>query len=198
VLLRNIANFLVAVGPWGLLALAFLDSCGIPIANTLDAYLFFLAIKEPDRAFTYAAIAVAGSTIGNATLFLLARRGGRRYLQRFESGRGQRFRQWFDRFGLVTVFVPALMPIPMPLKIFVVSAGALRTRLVPFLTVILIARFARYFGETWLGAKLGKESTAYLRQHVWQFVAASVALFVVLYLIVLASERWHRRHASPR
>jgi len=86
------------------------------------------------------------------------------------------------------------MPIPMPLKIFVVSAGALRTRLAPFLGVIVVARLARYFGETWLGVKLGQESTAYLRHHVWQFVGASVALFVVLCLIVLASERWHRRH----
>jgi membrane protein YqaA with SNARE-associated domain len=197
VLLRNIANFLLFVGPWGLLALAFLDSCGIPIANTLDAYLIFLAIKEPDRAYWYAAIAVAGSTIGNAALFLLARHGGKRFLQRAESGRAQRFRRWFDRFGLVTVFVPAVMPIPMPLKIFVVSAGALRTRLAPFLGVILVARFARYFGETWLGVKLGQESTAYLRHHIWQFVAASVVLVVVLCLIVLAGERWHRRHHPP-
>jgi membrane protein YqaA with SNARE-associated domain len=197
VLLRNIANFLVAVGPWGLLALAFLDSCGIPIANTLDAYLIFLAIKEPNQAYWYAAIAVAGSTIGNATLFLLARRGGRRYLRRIESGRAQRFRKWFDRFGLVTVFVPAIMPIPMPLKIFVISAGALHTRFVPFLAVIVIARLARYFGETWLGIKLGLESTAYLRHHVWQFVAASLALFVVLILIVLAGEWWHKRHYRP-
>lgn len=192
-LLRNIANFLVAVGPWGLLALAFLDSCGIPLANTLDAYLIFLAIKEPDRAYWYAAIAVAGSTIGNAALFLVARRG-RRYLQRAESGRAHRFRKWFDRFGLVTVFVPALMPIPMPLKIFVISARALHTRIMPFLAVIVIARFARYFGETWLGVKLGQESTAYLRHHIWHFVAASLVLFVVLILIVLAGEWWHKRH----
>jgi membrane protein YqaA with SNARE-associated domain len=197
VLLRNLANILVAIGPWGLLALAFLDSSGIPIANTLDAYLIFLAIKEPDRAYWYAAIAVAGSTIGNVALFLAARHGGRRFLRRTESGRGQRFRRWFERFGLVTIFVPALMPIPMPLKIFVISAGALHTRFLPFLAVILLARIPRYFGETWLGVKLGQESTAYLRHHVWQFVIASIALAVLLCLLVLASERWHRRRYRP-
>jgi len=197
VLLRNLANILVAIGPWGLLALAFLDSSGIPIANTLDAYLIFLAIKEPDRAYWYAAIAVAGSTIGNVALFLAARHGGRRFLRRTESGRGQRFLRWFERFGLVTIFVPALMPIPMPLKIFVISAGALHTRFLPFLAVILLARIPRYFGETWLGVKLGQESTAYLRHHVWQFVIASIALAVLLCLLVLASERWHRRRYRP-
>jgi len=197
VLLRNLANILVAIGPWGLLALAFLDSSGIPIANTLDAYLIFLAIKEPDRAYWYAAIAVAGSTIGNVALFLAARHGGRRFLRRAESARGQRFRRWFERFGLVTIFVPAVMPIPMPLKIFVISAGALHTRFLPFLAAILLARIPRYFGETWLGVKLGQESTAYLRHHVWQFVIASIALAVLLCLIVLASERWRRRRYRP-
>jgi membrane protein YqaA with SNARE-associated domain len=192
-LLRNIANFLVAIGPWGLLLLAVLDSAGLPLPNGLDAYLVFLAVKEPANAYWYAAIAVAGSVMGNVALFLIARRGGRRFMERTEPGRGVRFRRWFQRFGLATVFVPALMPIPMPLKFFVICAGALRTRFVTFLIIILLARFPRYFGEAWLGIRLGRESTAFLKQHVWHFVLAAAALFVLLCLLVLASERWRRR-----
>lgn len=192
-LLRNIANFLVAVGPWGLLALAFLDSCGVPIPGAMDAYVIFLAAKEPNRAYWYAAISVAGSVIGNAALFLIARHGGRRYLQRAEQGRSQRFRVWFDRFGLVTVFVPALMPIPMPLKIFVICAGALDTPLLAFLLAILLARTPRYFGEAWLGVRLGQQSTSFLRTHVMQFIVAAVALFALLSVLVVASERWRAR-----
>ena len=192
-LLRNIANFLVAIGPWGLLLLAVLDSAGIPLPNGLDAYLIFLAVKEPARAYWYALISVAGSTLGNVALFLIARRGGKRFMERTEPGRGERFRKWFQRFGLATVFVPALMPVPMPLKFFVISAGALRTRFVPFLIVILLARFPRYFGEAWLGIKLGQESPAFLKQHIWHFVIAAMALFALLCLLVLASERWRSR-----
>ena len=70
------------------------------------------------------------------------RRGGRRFMERTEPGRGVRFRQWFQRFGLVTVYVPALMPVPMPLKFLVISAGALRTGS-SFLIVILLARIPR-------------------------------------------------------
>jgi membrane protein YqaA with SNARE-associated domain len=193
-LLRNIVNFLVAIGPWGLLLLAVFDSAGIPLPNGLDAYLIFLAVKEPVNAYWFASIAVAGSTIGNVALFLIARRGGRRFMERTEPGRGERFRKWFQRFGLVTVFVPALIPVPMPLKFFVISAGALRTRFLPFLTVILLARLPRYFGEAWLGIRLGRDSTAFLKQHVWHFVVAAVGLFLLLYLLILASERWHKRH----
>ena len=192
-LLKNIANFLVAVGPWGLLVLAFLDSCGVPIPSAMDAYLIFLAVKEPNRAYLYAAISVAGSVIGNAVLFLVARHGGRRYLQRVEQGRSQRFRRWFDRFGLVTVFVPALMPIPMPLKIFVICAGALDTPLLAFLLVVLLARIPRYFGEAWLGVRLGQQSTTYLRTHLMQFIIAAAVLFVVLSVLIVVSERWRAR-----
>jgi membrane protein YqaA with SNARE-associated domain len=198
VLLRNLANLLVAIGPWGLLLLAVLDSGGIPLPNGLDAYLVFLAVKEPTNAYWYAAIAMTGSVIGNVVLFVVARRGGRRFMERTEPGRGERFRRWFNRFGLVTVFVPALMPIPMPLKFFVICAGALRTRFTPFLIVILLARFPRYFGEAWLGIKLGQGSTAFLKQHVWQFVFAAFALFVLLCVLVLASERWRRRRQEVR
>jgi len=195
-LLRNVANFLVAVGPWGLLALAFLDSSGVPVPAALDTYLVFLAVKDPGRAYWYAALVVAGSTIGNVALFLVARHGGRRFLQKAEHGRSLRFRRWFDRFGLVTVFVPALMPIPMPLKIFVVCAGALDTHLLTFLIVILLARIPRYFGEAWLGVRLGQESTTFLRTHIWQFVIAAVVLFLVLSLLIVMSERWRARRRS--
>jgi len=193
VLLRNLTNFLVAIGPWGLLLLAILDSTGLPLPNGLDAYLIFLAVKNPQRAYPYAAIAIAGSTIGNVTLFLIARHGGRRFLRRAEPGRLQRFSEWFQRFGLATIFVPALMPVPMPLKFFVISAGALRTRFMPFLLVILLTRILRYTGEAWLGVKLGQESTAFLRNHVWQFVLAAIGLFAALYLIILASDRRRSR-----
>ncbi len=63
----------------------------------------------------------------------------------------------------------------------------------PFLLVILLARFPRYFGEAWLGIKLGQESPAFLKQHIWHFVIAAMALFVLLCLLVLASERWRSR-----
>jgi hypothetical protein len=56
----------------------------------------------------------------------------------------------------------------------------------------------RYTGEAWLGVKLGQESTAFLRHHIWQFVAAAAALLIALYLIILASDRRRRRrHPAP-
>jgi membrane protein DedA with SNARE-associated domain len=96
-------------------------------------------------------------------------------------GRAARFREWFRRYGMATVFVPALIPIPMPLKLFVISAGVMGTALGEFIGVVVAARVLRYFGEAWLGITLGRESTAFLRTHVWQFVAGAVVLFALIY-----------------
>ena len=96
---------------------------------------------------------------------------------------------------MVTVFVPALIPIPMPMKLFVISAGVLGASFTQFFIVVLVARTLRYFGEAWLGVRLGTESTAFLRTHAWHFVFGAAALFASLYLFILWRDRG-RRHAN--
>ena len=98
------------------------------MAGVFDALLILLAVERPGVAWICAGMAVIGSTVGSLILFQAAHHGGRRFMENMApEGRGARFRVWFLRYGLLTVFVPALMPIPMPLKLFVVSAGVLGT-----------------------------------------------------------------------
>lgn len=181
---------LVAYGPFGLFLLSFIDSLGIPVATGLDALLILIAIKSPSTAYWGALMAILGSLAGNAVLFTLARRGGRHYLANSGSpGRVERFRAWFTRYGLVTVFVPALLPIPLPLKLFVVSAGALQTSIRPFLLVVALARVFRFTGEAWLGVTFGQQSGAYLKAHTLHFLIAAVVLFAGLILLIRLNDR---------
>jgi len=189
-LLAHFTQVLVAWGPLGIFLIAILDSAGIPMAGVFDALLIFMAVERPSVAWWCAGLAVVGSTVGNAILFHLSQRGGRQFLAKSApEGRAMRFRAWFQRFGLLTVFVPALSPIPLPMKLFVITAGVLGTPMTEFLSVILLARFLRYFGEVWLGVVLGHESTSFLKAHVWQFSGYAVALFVALYGLML----WRHR-----
>jgi len=193
-LFHKLIEALVAFGPVGLFFLAFIDSLGIPVAAGMDALLILIAVKAPGQAFPAALLAVLGSLAGNAALFTIARRGGRKYLGRSGNPeRVERFRAWFERYGLVTVFVPALLPIPMPLKLFVVSAGALQTGIRPFLVVVTVARVLRFFSEAWLGITLGQKSGAYLKAHSWHFVGAAVLLFVALYFLIRLNDHWRAR-----
>jgi membrane protein YqaA with SNARE-associated domain len=189
-LLRHLTDALVAWGPAGILLLSILDSSGIPVAGVFDALLILIAVQRPSVAWLCAGLAVAGSTIGNVILFTTAHRGGRRFMNKAApEGRGAKFREWFRRYGMVTVFVPALMPIPMPLKLFVISAGVTGTSMTQFVSVILVARILRYFGAAWLGVTLGRESTSFLKVHAWHFVEGAFALFLALYLFILLRDR---------
>ena len=178
---RHLTDVLVAWGPAGILLLAVLDSSGVPVAGVFDALLIFIAVQRPSVTWLCAGLAVVGSTVGNTILYSAAHRGGKLFMERAApEGRAARFREWFRRYGMATVFVPALIPIPMPLKLFVISAGVMGTGLGEFIGVITVARVLRYFGEAWLGITLGRESTAFLRTHVWQFVAGAVVLFALI------------------
>ena len=156
----------MAYGPWGIFLLALVDSLGVPLPAAMDVSLLFIAAgsaHHPRSAYFAALMAVLGSVAGNIGLFIGSRQGAR-WLSRGEpaGGRGGRFREWFQRYGLLTVFVPAVVPfIPLPLKVFVVSAGALRTSFGRFLAVIAVARGIRYFGEAWLGLQLGPTRRAF-------------------------------------
>jgi membrane protein YqaA with SNARE-associated domain len=193
-LLRHLTDVLVAWGPAGILPLSVLDSAGVPVAGVFDALLILIAVERPSAAWWCAAMAVLGSTAGSTVLFWMAHRGGRRFMAGVAPGsRGARFREWFRRYGMVTIFVPALVPIPMPLKLFVISAGVLGTSMTEFLPVVLVARILRYFGEAWLGVRLGHESTAFLKTHAWIFGVGAVLLFVSLYGYILFRDRRRRR-----
>jgi membrane protein YqaA with SNARE-associated domain len=197
-LFRHLVDVLVAFGPLGILVLAVVDSA-IPVAGVFDVLVAVFAAQRPEAAWWCAACAVIGSTAGNYVLFETARRGGRRYLDRATgSPRGRRFRAWFERYGLITVFIPALSPFPMPLKLFVVSAGALGTGTRAFLIVVVLARSLRFFGDAWLGVNLGKDSAGFLNAHKWHFLVGTVLLFVVLYAAVRLSDRWRRRLRDKR
>ena len=195
-MLARITDFLVALGPWGILAVAFIDA-GVPIPNGLDLLVVLLSVKEPASAPLWAALAVLGSSTGNLVLFYLSRKGGQRLLKAEtpEGGR-KRFRMWFNRYGLVTVFIPALIPIPMPLKFFVISSGMLGISWMYFLGIVLLARSLRYGGEAYLGVQLGEHSTQYLKDHTKQLTAFAVLLFVALYLLIRLSDRWRKPSAQ--
>jgi membrane protein YqaA with SNARE-associated domain len=197
-MLAKLTAALVAYGPLGILVLAFIDSAGIPVASGMDALVILVAAKAPSRALLAASMGVLGSLIGNVVLFLGARAGARRFVKEApQPGEKRRFREWFERYGLLTIFIPCMLPIPLPLKVFVISAAALGTPLRTFVFVIVLGRSIRYFGEAWLGVQLGEGSAQFLRAHTWHLVGGAVALFAVLYALLMLVERRRRRAVLP-
>jgi len=185
-LLSRIVAALITFGPWGVFLLGFTDSLGIPLPATMDALLILVAVKAPQRAYFTALMAVLGTAGGSIILFLAVRHGRRLFVKSEPPpGRRQRFERWFDRYGMLTVFIPAVVPVlPLPLKVFVVSAAALKTPFSKFLAVILLARVIRYFGEAYLGILLGEDAQTFLARHVWVILGIALALAGAAYVVI--------------
>ena len=189
--MKRLRALAVSWGPLGVFLFSMLDSIGVPNPGGTDALLLVVAIANPSSAWLCATLAVVGALIGSYLFVEILRRGGERYLVRAtSSGRGLRFRVWVLRYGLVTVFVPALLPVPfLPYKAFAACAAAMGVSRTRFLLVVVAARIPRYFALAYLGATLGEKSGAWITGHLWQFGAFAVALFIALYLLVHFSAR---------
>ena len=163
----------------------------IPVAGVVDGTLLVLATGAPQHAWRVAFLAAAGSVLGMLALFLAARKGGQAYLARHVLGRQAAvLRNWFHRYGLLTLFSSAVVPIiPTPLKVFVVCAGASGVSATSFLGTLFAARLIRYFTLAWLATEMHGNALPYLKEHAWHLAAVAMGFF----LAPLAVARWMDR-----
>ena len=192
--LRQFTRALIAYGPPGLLLLAILDSAGVPIVGGVDALLIAVSSQSPEHAYLAATYALAGSLIGSSFLFFVARKGGDVFLHKqISSGVGKRLHAFFQQYGLITIFVPAISPIPLPMKIPVFCAGALQVRYEYFALVLLVARAIRYYGLAYLATHYGEQTFTYVKAHGWQM--GGLALMIAL-VAMAALRLLQKREAS--
>jgi hypothetical protein len=78
------------------------------------------------------------------------------------------------------VALPAVLPPPMPLSIFVLAAGALKVSKRKFLTAFTISRAARHCISAWVGAEFGRHAL-----RAWRNLSAQWATPVEITLWVL-------------
>lgn len=189
--MHSLTATLLGWGPQGLLLLGFLDSAGIPIVGGVDALLLALAAEEPRQAYWAACLATVGSLAGSLLLFWIARKGGEVLLMKHvASGTGARMHLWFQRYGLITVFIPAISPFPLPMKVPVFCAGALQVRWLYFAVTVFTARAIRYAALAFLGHVYGHQAFLYIKTHGWQVVLIALGIAVV----AAAGLRMFQRH----
>ena len=195
---HHIINLLVSWGPYGLLLLAALDSAGLPVVGGVDSLLLLVAIRKPQEAYWSAVCAVIGSLTGSLILFSIARKGGEVLLARHISGRtGAQLHNWFQRYGLITVFVPATSPVPLPMKVPVFCAGALNVRIAYFVFVVLLARVIRYTALAYFGMRYGAATGTFLLKHGVLIGCITLALAVVVAVGLRLYQRFRVSEGKP-
>lgn len=194
---HQIVEALLTWGPYGLFLLAVLDSIGLPIVGGVDGLLIAIATNKPDQAYWAAICAVTGSLAGSLILFVIARKGGEVLLMKHVSGRvGARMHTWFQRYGLATVFVPAISPLPLPMKIPVFCAGALDVRLAYFTFVVLTARVIRYSALAYLGRRYGHFTAQFLLKHGLLVGVVAMGLAAMMAVGLRLYQRHHAKVAG--
>jgi membrane protein YqaA with SNARE-associated domain len=173
------------------MALAICDSSFLSLPEVNDILLMTFSINNPDGMLKYAALTTLGSVIGCALLYSVGRKGGEAFLQkRMSADKLTKFRGWYQRFGILAIIVPSLLPPPTPFKIFVLSAGAFGISWPKFLTAVVIGRGIRYFSEGILAVLYGQAAIQFVHQN---FGRIGLVLAIVIILGALGFFYYARR-----
>jgi membrane protein YqaA with SNARE-associated domain len=155
--------FALTLGGPGLFLIAFLDSSFLSFPMVVDVLLMGFVIRHKERLLYYALLPTLGSIAGCVVLYVLARKGGETFLRkRFSGHHIDRALELFRKYGLLAVAVPAILPPPVPLKLFVLAAGVARVKPRDFVLAIGIGRGLRYFGEAILAVWYGDRAIAFV------------------------------------
>jgi len=186
-MLKEFALWATALGPWGIFLVSLGDSALIPMPQGVDALLIAQSVAAPSSAYLTAALAVLGSLLGSLILYALARRGGRIMLEKKASKSGvEKMRRQVEEYGALVLFFPTAIPLPLPMKLFVLAAGVFQMRLLSFCAVLIVARSIRYFGEAYVAVRYGEQATVFLKENALLGLGIAV-LLVALFFVV---HRW--------
>jgi membrane protein YqaA with SNARE-associated domain len=177
---------LYVAGP-AMVIIGALDSSLLSLPEINDYLVVVRCYKHPRAVFIFPLFAALGSVIGCWLLYTLIRRGGQAILRRrFRAEHIKRVEIAYARFGILALAVPALLPPPMPFKIFVATAGAMEFPRRRFLITVLIARALRYYVEGVLAVFYGERVLRFLKDNgliIISIVAGVCLLALIVYLL---------------
>ena len=153
-------HWLTHLGALGLLSVAVVDSSPIPLPlpGSTDLLLLWLVAYGGDP-WLLAVFAIAGSFVGGYSTWYLGRKGGESGLRHFVPARRlKRVTGWVERHRILAVFLPAVLPPPIPLLPFALASGALGVSRLRFLVVYGSARTLRYSLIAWIGVVYGRHA----------------------------------------
>ena len=188
--------FASSLGGPGLFLVAFLDSSFLSLPEVNDVLVVLMVTRNEALMPYYAAMATLGSITGCLVLYVLGRKGGEAILRRrFTGSRLEMAMGLFQRFGVLAIIVPALLPPPAPFKIFVLLSGVARVPWPKFCGAVAVGRGVRYFGEGLLAVRYGDQAIEFLSAN-GSLVSLVIAVLVLVgggaYMLV----RW-RSAAGP-
>ncbi|HTC94601.1 MAG TPA: VTT domain-containing protein [Terriglobales bacterium] len=180
-------------GP-GLVAIGIADGSVIPMPGSVDVLTIILAASQRDWWPYYAAMATVGSVAGGYLTYRLGRTGGKEGLKKRLSRKPfEQVRRAFEKGGFGAIFVPALLPPPVPMVPFVLAAGAANYSPKKFLLALTLGRAIRYSVMALLASIYGRHILRLLREYRQPMLWSFITLVVVASLGVAGYYFWRKR-----
>ena len=196
-------DWLTAVGRWleqyvisvpiyiaapAMVLIGALDSSLLSLPEINDYLVVGRCYKHPSAAFYFPLFAALGSVLGCLLLYTIMRRGGQALLRkRFKPESIKRVERAYERFGVFAIAIPAILPPPLPFKIFVATAGTLEYPRWKFLLTVMIARSVRYYVEGILAVYYGRRVLLFMKDNglvILSIVAAAAVIAIIVYYVV--------------
>lgn len=185
-----IEAYAVAWGGPGLFVIGYLDSSFLSFPEVNDLLVMGMAMRHKPLLVYYALMATLGSVVGCLTLYYIARAGGEAFVRkRFHERHVNRGLRLAQKYGLLIVMVPALLPPPMPFKIFILIAGVAEIPAWQFTVAVFAARFVRYFGEGLLAVWYGEAAFRFLSANAGTIGLTLSGIALVAGVIVILLKR---------
>jgi membrane protein YqaA with SNARE-associated domain len=176
------------LGVWGIGGLAIIDSAAIPVP--IDALLIDYVANDHRRFVLYCFMGALGSAIGSLLPYYLGRVGGELFLlKRINRQRYERMRDRFEKQEFLAIMVPAMMPPPMPVKLFEFAAGVFEMKSLWFFTAMFVGKFIRFL--IWAiitityGPSILHTITRTMHAHLGYVMGVSGIILVLILVFVL-------------
>jgi len=184
-ILSRYTAFLWAVlqplGAWGIVAVAAIDGAflGLPIDAVVAGYVY----QNHARFLLYVLLASVGSTVGSLVIYGIGYEGGEELLRkRISPARFEKMHVAFDKHPFWSLMVPAMLPPPMPFKLFALAAAISEMGLTHYLLAIFFGRVVRFLLLALLTIEFGPEAV--------HLVGSLLRKPLLLILLITAAVGW--------
>src|SRR5436190_9190311 len=175
-----------------------LDSSLLSLPEINDYLVVGRCIKDHSAVFYFPLFAATGSVLGCHLLYTIMRRGGQAVLRkRFSLESIKKVERAYARFGFLAIAVPAVLPPPLPFKVFVATAGTLEYPRWKFLLTVMVARSLRYYVEGVLAVFYGRRVLIFFKDNgvVIISIVATIGLIGLLVYTLIVRRRNARQQA---
>jgi membrane protein YqaA with SNARE-associated domain len=180
ILYLSLWSWLERLGGVGLILLGFADNSPVPLPGSMDALVIILSAHQRHWWWYYAIMAIIGSLLGGYMAYALGKESGKEALEKkIPKDKAERIYKKFEKHGFWSLFVPALLPPPMPYSPFLIAAGALKYPRLKLLAAVGLARTIRYGALAYLGSIYSKQIFGFFQKYyktaLWILIGVAVA-----------------------